>query len=231
MRPPQKTAVVMPSPWVLASVRGAFGNVAFLDRSQCYITGTILWIWPLLLSPFVMAGIFFRYGSDMGTFQSGTLVTATVGFCIWCVVRYRRTVPRYSLKHLQKTGIQGTARALFVPQLMDSSSVLSRDIDLHVELPDRAPYVVKTNVLVDLEPLSVLRTQSLPVWVDPDNKNKLFIDWDALPSQEEQARQRHYELLDQDRQDPTDRSFAGSMPRWPTINAESHSTPRRFVEV
>ena len=77
------------------------------------------------------------------------------------------------------------------------------DIDLHVELPGREPYLIKTNVLVEHSHLDVFAGQLLPVWVDPDNLENVFIDWNALPTQEDMVQRQHRDLSAQCRQHST----------------------------
>ena len=123
----------------------------------------------------------------------------TVGFCIYCVFRHIRGIDRYRLGHLRGTGILGTARVISHPASNpeDWTSTVLKGVDLHVVLPDREPYLVKTNVLVERNQYNIFCSEWLPVWVDPDNQDNVLIDWDAhQQSVEDRVQQRHRELIE-----------------------------------
>ena len=41
----------------------------------------------------------------------------------------------------------------------------------------------------------------LPVWVDPKDRERVFIDWERVPTVEEMVRQRHEAMLRTERGD------------------------------
>ena len=157
----------------------------------------VLFIAPLIPGAWFLGMYLFH--SEMNPLLSGALLVGAVGFYIFCVSRYFRGIDRYRLRHLRGTGILGTARVISHPATNsgDWTSTVLKGVDLHVVLPDREPYLVKTNVLVEGSQYNIFRTEWLPVWVDPDNPDNVWIDWDAHQQNvEDRVQQRHRELTE-----------------------------------
>ena len=133
----------------------------------------VLFIAPLIPGAWFLGMYLFH--SEMNPLLSGALLVGAVGFYIFCVSRYFRGIDRYRLRHLRGTGSLGTARVISHPATNsgDWTSTVLKGVDLHVVLPDREPYLVKTNVLVEGSQYNIFRTEWLPVWVDPDNPDNV----------------------------------------------------------
>ena len=116
------------------------------------------------------------------------------------LIRVFSGMPRSRYKHLKGTGIEGTAVALSFPQEEGNQNMVGF-ATLRVSLPGQEPYLVKQELLLKSIHRAAFTTQEVPVWVDPEDRNGVFIDWDRVPTEDELARQKHEAMLRAERGD------------------------------
>ena len=110
-------------------------------------------------------------------------------------------MPRYRYRYLKGTGIQGTARAMSWPATDGESGSVIGPATLRVSLPGQEAYLVKLTFRIKQCHLAAFTSQSLPVWVDPKDHERVFIDWKQVPTSDDIVRQRHEDRLRAERGD------------------------------
>ena len=98
-------------------------------------------------------------------------------------------------RHLKGTGIEGTARGMAWPESDGTASNVMGDCILRVSLPGREPYLVEQALMIPERHRAAFVSQPVPVWVDPKDRNRVFIDWEQVPTAAELARQKHEAML------------------------------------
>ena len=104
-------------------------------------------------------------------------------------------MPRYRYRYLKGRGIQGTASAMAWPATEGSTSGVRGPCTLRVTLPGQEAYLVESTFLIKARHLAAFRSRPLPVWVDPKDPNRVFIDWKQVPTIDELVREEHEAML------------------------------------
>ena len=103
--------------------------------------------------------------------------------------------PRYRYRYLKGTGLRGTARAMSWPATDGDAANVIGSATLRVSLPGQEAYLVKMTLRINERQRAAFTSQALPVWVDPEDRERVFIDWEQVPTADEMVRQRHEEML------------------------------------
>ena len=152
----------------------------------------ILYIWVIAVT-MVLVNVFDWLPGWDGWVVGVGLVLIFLGF-VWD----HRRLPRYRYRHLKGTGTKGTALALSFPEEEGDQNRVGL-ASLRVSLPGQEPYLVKQQVWLKSFHRAAFTTQEVPVWVDPKDRNRVFIDWEQVPTNEEMVRQKHEAMLRSER--------------------------------
>ena len=93
--------------------------------------------------------------------------------------------PLRKLAKLKGTGIQGEATALDYPILDANTSNVHGSVTLRVSVEGQEPYKVTTTAMINKSKYRALSECTLPVWIDPKNPQRVYIDWEHVPSKDE----------------------------------------------
>lgn len=103
--------------------------------------------------------------------------------------------PVTRLERLKGSGLQGEASILSAPDSEAGAANVMGEVALQVRLQGREPYVARTPAIIPASKHAALLGSTVPVWVDPKDPEQVYIDMDAVPSEDDLIQRRHQELL------------------------------------
>jgi hypothetical protein len=93
-----------------------------------------------------------------------------------------------------RNGIAGEAVVMAIPMASGNATSYRVEITLSVRVPDREPYLAKHTCFAKRDRYPMPGTM-LPVTVDPEDPERLRIEWDRVPSRDERVAQQHATML------------------------------------
>lgn len=95
-----------------------------------------------------------------------------------------------------KDGLSGNATVMSIPMPTDNASSYRVKMQLSVQLPNQNPYLIQHTCFASREKYPWPGTV-LPVTVDREDRERLRVEWDEVPTSDERVAESHEQMVGQ----------------------------------
>jgi hypothetical protein len=148
---------------------------------------------PLIL---VLGGSLFWETSWAAEHTALAVILNVIVVLILIVLMVRMFLAPYAkLKALKGTGLRAEAIVLAAPTLDSGVANVAGEVRLRVRLKGQEPYLANTLAMVPAGRYQAMFQIPFPIWVDPKDPQKVYIDWDDVATNDQLIKRQHEAML------------------------------------